>query len=80
VLSRDIELNIYKRKPTEVGEELVVSEDGIQPMLSSVSEELVNWVTITELKLTKRSTESEKRVIKNQLQLLLILPKSTLLL
>jgi len=80
VLSRDIELNIYKRKPTEDGEELVVSEDGIQPMLNSVLVELVNSVTIIELKLTKRSTESEKRVILKVLQLLPISPKNTLLL
>jgi len=80
VLSRDIELNICKRKPTEDGEELVVSEDGIQPMLNSVLVELVNSVTIIELKLTKRSTESEKSEIPRALQLLPILPKNTLLL
>lgn len=50
VSSRDLVLSIYKRRPIEVGEELVVSEDGIQPMSDTVLPELVNWVTITELK------------------------------
>jgi len=36
VLSKDIELNIYKRRHIEDGEELDVSEDGILLMLSTV--------------------------------------------
>lgn len=69
-LLRDSVLSIYKKKHIEVGEELDVSEDGIQPMLDSLLEEQVNWVIMLELKSTKKSTELEKRVIRNPLQLL----------
>lgn len=74
VSSRDSDANIYKRKPTEVTEELVVSDHGIQPELDSPSPEPVNMVTTTELKWTRRSTESESPMIRETHQLRLIWP------
>jgi len=42
VSSKDLVLNINKKKLTEVTEELDVLEDGIQPELDLLSEEQVN--------------------------------------
>lgn len=58
--SRDTVLSTCKRRPTEVGEESDVSEDGIPLTLDSPSAEQVNWVTTTEPRSTRRSTESAK--------------------
>jgi len=69
VSSKDLVLNIYKKKLTEVTEESDVSEDGIQLELDFRSEELVNMVIITELKWIKKSIELEKDL--NQITLLL---------
>lgn len=63
VLLKDSVLSICKRKPTEVTEELDVSDHGIQPELDSLLLEQVNLVTTTEPNLTKKSTESEREMI-----------------
>jgi len=49
-LSKDSELNIYKRNHIEVTEKSDVLELGIHPELDGTSPELVNSVTTTELK------------------------------
>jgi uncharacterized protein (UPF0216 family) len=50
VLLRDGVLNIYKRRPIEVIEKLVVSEPGIQLEFLGLYQELVNADITTELK------------------------------
>lgn len=57
VSSRGSVSSICRRKPTEVGEELVASVHGTQPMLDTPLVELVNWVITTELKSTRKSTD-----------------------
>lgn len=60
VLSKDSVLDTCKKKPIEVSEKSDVSELGTLPELCIPLPELVNWVTTTELKSTKKFTESEK--------------------
>jgi len=48
--SKDSESNIYKRNHIEVTEKSDVSEPGIHPELDGMFPELVNSVTIIELK------------------------------
>lgn len=55
--SRDSELPNFQERPTEDLERWHVLELGIQLLLNGQSQEPVNSVTITELKLTTRSTE-----------------------
>lgn len=50
VLSKDGELNIYKRNPTEVTEKSVVLEHGTQLEFLGLYPELVNSVITIELK------------------------------
>jgi len=60
VSSKDSELNICKRNPTEVTEKSDALEPGIHPELDGMFPEPVNLVITTEPKWTKKSTESEK--------------------
>lgn len=70
---RDSVLSTYKRRHTEVTERSVVSVLGILPELDSQFPELVNWDITTELKPTRRFTESEKVVILPMLPLQVML-------
>jgi hypothetical protein len=69
--SKDSELNIYKRNLIEVTEKSDVLELGIHPELDGMFPELVNSVTIIELKWTKKSTELEKEPEEDALTMLL---------
>ena len=61
---KDLVLDIYKKKPIEVIDVLVVLEHGIQPELDGLLPEQVNLVSITELKRIKKFIELVKPVLK----------------
>lgn len=77
--SRDSVWSTCRRRPTEVGEESGVSEDGTLPTWDTLWLEPVNWVSTTEPRSTRRSTESESTTTNTQAQLRPISPRSTLL-